>query len=77
MKDAALILNPAYKDQAIQTNISYDQQQGHFVAQDNPRLVKYCISIANSSTHTEHTITVLALVITYHSCIRTSVPYQR
>ena len=41
MKGAAFILNPKYKDQAIQTNISYDQQQGHFVAQDNLRLVKY------------------------------------
>ena len=41
MKDAALILNPAYKDQAVQTNISYNSSSGHFVAQDNLHLVKY------------------------------------
>ena len=53
MKDAALILNPAYKNQVVQTNISYDQQWGHFVAQDNLRLVKYqyCRFIDPYQTH--------------------------
>ena len=41
MKGAALILNPKYKNQAVQTNISYNQQRGHFVSQNNLRLVKY------------------------------------
>ena len=41
MKDTALILNSVYKDQAVQTNISYNSSRGHFIAQDNPRLVKY------------------------------------
>ena len=41
MKDAALILNPVYKDQVVQTNISYDQKRGHFTSEDNPRASKY------------------------------------
>ena len=41
MKDTALILNPEYKDQAVQTSISYDPQWGHFVSEDNPQHSRY------------------------------------
>ena len=41
MKDATLILNQVYKDQAVQTSISYDPKQGHFVSEDNPRHSQY------------------------------------
>ena len=41
MKDTALILNPVYENQAVQTSISYDPKQGHFVSEDNPRHSHY------------------------------------
>ena len=41
MKDAALLLNLKYKDQGVQTNISFDQFRGTFVSLDTPRANKY------------------------------------
>ena len=41
MKDAALLLNPKYKDQGTQTNISFDNTRGTFVALETPRANKY------------------------------------
>ena len=41
MKDAALLLNPKYKDQGVQTNISFDNKRGTFVSLDTPRANKY------------------------------------
>ena len=41
MKGAALILNPKYKDQGVQTNISFDNTRGTFVSLDTPRANKY------------------------------------
>ena len=41
MKDAALLLNPKYKDQKVQTNISFDQLRGTFVLLDTPKANKY------------------------------------
>ena len=74
MKDAALILNPIYKDQGVQTTINYDQRRGQFVALDTLGLLS--ISTANLSIHSEPTTVGLALIITYHCRDRTSVPYQ-
>ena len=41
MKDTALILNPAYKDQEVQTTISYNQSRGQFVVLDTLKVIKY------------------------------------
>ena len=41
MKDAALLLNPKYKDQGTQTNISFDNTRGMFVVLDTSRANKY------------------------------------
>ena len=41
MKDTALLLNPKYKDQGMQTNISFDNTRGTFVTLETPRANKY------------------------------------
>ena len=41
MKDAAFLLNPKYKDQGVQTNISFNNTRGMFVLLDTSRANKY------------------------------------